>query len=241
MVDGQQKDYSVEKVVGIILARGGSKGIPRKNIISFCGKPLIVWTIEHLQEVSKIHSIWVSSDDEEILSVARDCGVRAIKRPREISTGSSSSESGWIHALSLIEQEMGPVDIVVAPQVTSPLRSNGEISQALDRFCSEKYDSMFSCSIFDDLTLWNLRSSGFESVNFDYKNRVPRQQQISKQYVENGSFYIFKSTILKSFQNRLGGKIGIFPMESWKVFEIDELQDIRLCEALMREYILEKQ
>lgn len=238
MVDGLLKVYSMKRIVGIILARGDSKGIPRKNVIPFCGKPLIEWTIKHLQEVKKLHSIWVSSENEEILSVAKNCGVKIIERPKNLSTDTSSSESGWLHALDKIEHSIGNVDIVVAPQVTSPLRHKQEISKALDKFCFENYDSLFSSAVFDDLTLWNLNSKEFKSVNFDYKNRQTRQQCDSKQYVENGSFYIFKSEILRHFGNRLGGKIGVYPLESWKIFEIDNIEDVKICEILMRKLIL---
>ncbi|MBA7564387.1 CMP-N,N'-diacetyllegionaminic acid synthase [subsurface metagenome] len=223
-------------VVAIILARGGSKGIPGKNIIDFCGKPLIVWTIEQLQQTRGINSIWVSSDSEEILSISQACGAETIHRPAEISSDAATSESGWLHALDYIEKKVDCIDIVVAPQVTSPLRESADIERGLSDFREQKCDSMFSCSIVEDLFFWEKMPGGkLRSVSYDYRNRK-RRQDISKKYIENGSFFLFKPEILRKFNNRFGGKIGVTQMEFWKMFQIDKPSDIKLCQIIMRGY-----
>lgn len=225
-------------IVAIVLARGGSKGIPGKNTIDFCGKPLIVWTIEQLQQVRGIHSIWVSSDSQGILSISRDCGVETIRRPDDISGNTATSESGWLHALEIIESKVGIVDIVIAPQVTSPLRGPEDVERGLRDFQEQKCDSMFSCSLAEDLYFWEKMSDGtLRSVNYDYKSRK-RRQDIPKQYIENGSFYLFKPEVLRQHNNRLGGKIGMTEMEFWKMFQIDSMEDLKMCEALMRVFLL---
>lgn len=94
-----------KQVVAVILARGGSKGIPHKNIINFCGKPLIAWTIEHCHHAG-IKEVYVSSDSEEILNVAQSYGALSIKRPEVISGDSATSESGWLHALEVIDKKI---------------------------------------------------------------------------------------------------------------------------------------
>ncbi len=226
-------------VVAIILARGGSKGIPRKNIIDFCGKPLIVWTIEQLQHTKGINSIWVSSDSKEILTVGQASGAEIIRRPAEISRDSATSESGWLHALEIIESKVGMVDIVLAPQVTSPLRESRDMERGLSDFQEQKCDSMFSCSVAEDLFFWEKMSDGaLRSVNYNYRNRSLRQN-MPKQYIENGSFYLFKPEVLKQYNNRLGGKIGMTKMKFWKMFEIDSLEDLKMCEALMETFLLD--
>jgi len=227
-------------VVAIILARGGSKGIPGKNIINFCGKPLIVWTIEQLQQSRGINSVWVSSDSEKILSVSETFGAEIIHRPAEISGDAATSESGWLHAIDYIENKVGCVDLVVAPQVTSPLRELVDIERGLRDFQEQKCDSMFSCSLAEDLFFWEKIPDGvLRSVNYDYRNRS-RRQDIPKQYIENGSFYLFKPEVLRKFNNRLGGKIGVTQMEFWKMFQIDKPSDIKLCQIIMRGYGLNK-
>jgi len=225
-------------VVAIILARGGSKGIPGKNIIDFCGKPLIVWTIEQFQRAKGVDSIWVSSDSEEILAIGRSCNVETIRRPDDISSDVATSESGWLHALEIIESKVGKVDIAIAPQVTSPLREPADIERGLHDFQDQKCDSMFSCSVAEDLFFWEKMPDGtLRSINYDYSNRK-RRQDIPKQYIENGSFYIFRPEILKQYNNRFGGKIGMTQMEFWKMFEIDSMEDIKMCEALMKAFLL---
>lgn len=226
-------------VIAIILARGGSKGIPGKNIVDFCRKPLIVWTIEQLQQTKGLHSIWVSSDSEAIFSISKTCGVEIIHRPVEISGDSATSESGWLHALEIIENKIGKVDIVVAPQVTSPLRESHDIEHGLTDFQKQNCDSMFSCSVVEDLFYWEKMPDGtLRSVNYDYRNRS-RRQDTPKQYIENGSFYLFKPEVLKQYDNRFGGKIGMTQMEFWKMFEIDSMEDLKMCEALMKAFLLD--
>ena len=227
--------------VAIILARGGSKGIPGKNIIDFCGKPLIVWTIEQFQRAKGIDSIWVSSDSEDILDIARNCNIETVRRPEDISGDRATSESGWLHALEHIESKAGKVDMIIAPQVTSPLRESADIECGLREFQEGKWDTLFSCSVAEDLFFWEKMSdSTLSSINYDYKNRG-RRQEIPKQYIENGSFYIFKPEVLRQYNNRLGGRIGMTQMEFWKMFEIDSMEDIRMCEALMKTFILNVQ
>lgn len=224
--------------VAIILARGGSKGIPNKNIIDFCGKPLIAWTIEQINEIKKINSIWVSSDSESILETGKKYGAETIFRPPEISGDTATSESGWLHALSVIEERIGRVDIVLAPQVTSPLREPKDIEKGLDLFEEYGFDSMFSCCVAEDLLFWGKASDGsLESINYNFENRGRRQDR-KKQYIENGSFYIFRPEILKRYNNRLGGKIGTVEMELWKMFEIDNFEDLKICETLMKAFII---
>ena len=224
-------------VSAIILARGGSKGIPNKNIIDFCGKPLIAWTIEQCLSSKHISEVWVSSDSQEILEVVKEYGAKTIKRPDDISGDFATSESAWLHAIEFIERD-GDIDFVLAPQITSPLREAQDIDNAIELFQSEKYDSMFSSSIAEDLFFWKEdKRHELQSVNYDYLNRQ-RRQDIQEQIIENGSFYIFKSEIIKKYNNRFGGKIGHSKMESWKMFEIDNLEDIRMCGALMREFLI---
>jgi len=226
-------------VVAIILARGGSKGIPNKNIIDFCGKPLIVWTIEQLQVVKGIDSIWVSSDSEEILSISQTCNAEIIHRPAEISSDIATAESGWLHALEYIGKKIGHVDLVVAPQVTSPLRESSDIECGLKDFYKQQCDSLFSCSIVEDLFFWKKMPDGkLKSISYDYKNRK-RRQDIPKKYIENGSFYLFKPEVLREYNNRFGCKIGMTEMEFWKMFEIDSMKDLKMCEVLMKAFLLD--
>jgi len=223
----------------IILARGGSKGIPGKNIMDFCGKPLLAWTIEQCASSKLVRNVWVSSDCSEILTIAQEYGAKAIQRPISISDDSASSESGWLHAIDYIENiESAAIDLVLAPQVTSPLRETSDIDNALEQFISGNFDSLFSCSVAEDLFFWQkLPDKSLASVNYDYLNRK-RRQDIKEQLIENGSFYLFTPELIREKNNRLGGRIGCAEMEFWKMNEIDSIEDIRMCSALMKEFLL---
>jgi len=141
------------RVVAIIPARGGSKGVPNKNIMNFCGKPLIAWTIEHCSQSKYIDEVWVSSDSKEILDISEKYGAKIIQRPSNISDDLASSESAWIHAVEFIEGN-NKIDLVFAPQVTSPLREVQDIDNAFELFQDGEYDSMFASSIVEGCFFW---------------------------------------------------------------------------------------
>tara|TARA_B100001250_G_C19740752_1_gene762953 strand:- start:80 stop:778 length:699 start_codon:yes stop_codon:yes gene_type:complete len=229
-------------ISAVILARGGSKGIPDKNFIDFCNKPLIAWTIEQVQESDMVQDVWVSSDSKTILEIASNLGANTIKRPDNIAADDSTSESGWIHAVDYIEnQTQKKLDIIFAPQVTSPLRTKEDIDKGIDTFIQQGCDSLFSSCLAEDLFFWEKDNTGkLRSVNYDFKERK-RRQEIDEKYIENGSFYIFSPEVLKQFNNRFGNKIGTFIMESWKMHEIDSYEDIKICEAIMKEFLIIKE
>jgi CMP-N,N'-diacetyllegionaminic acid synthase len=221
----------------VVLARGGSKGIPGKNTIDFLGKPLIAWTIEQCSYDENVSDIWVSSNDSSILSVAKKYGAKTIERPENISGDLASSEAAWLHAINYLNENDIQVDAILAPQVTSPLRETSDINKAIKKFVKGNYDSLFSASLANDLFFWEESHESLNSVNYDYKNRK-RRQDFKKQIIENGSFYIFKPEILREYKNRLGGRIGFSTMDFWKMFEIDNNEDLRMCSALMREFLI---
>ena len=221
-------------IVAIIPARGGSKGIPKKNLLPVDGQPLIRWSINKAKGCDALNgNIYVTSDDQEILDAAKEFGATPILRPHEISGDKATSESALLHALEEIESQKGQVDAIVFLQPTSPLRESKDIENALDKFQNEKLDSLFSASKLEDFFIWTESNNTLTSLNYDYKNRK-RRQDVPSQYVENGSFYIVKPEILKSENNRLGGKIGLFLMDPWKITEIDSLEDKVLCEFYIK-------
>lgn len=224
------------RILAVIAARGGSKGIPRKNLIELCGKPLLAWSIEQARAARAITEVAVSSDADEILSVAAAFGAVAVRRPADIAGDTASSESAWLHALDAMEWQSGPFDLVVAMQATSPIREPSDIDRAISLFTSEALDSVLTVCEVEDFFTWRVGAGGLaESVNYDWRNRR-RRQEIEKRYLENGSFYVFRPTQLRQTMNRLGGRIGMFVMERHKMFQIDRPEDIRLCEAIMRGY-----
>ena len=138
----------------------------------------------------------------------------------------------------IISEYLISPDIIVFLQATSPLRLIDDIDNALKHFLNEKADSLFSVTKFDDLTLWKKENNRWKSLNFDYKNRL-RRQNMSVNYIENGSIYIFKPEILIKYNNRLGGKMIIYEMKFWQTWEIDSMQEVDLIEYYMKKYNLD--
>lgn len=227
-------------IIAIILARGGSKSIPKKNIINFCGEPLICWTIKQAKNSKFISDVWVSSDNDEILEISEKSGSKIIKRPKNLSNDSSSSTSALIHAVNKIEKIVKKIDLIIVLQATSPVREIKDIDSAIGIFKEKKYDSLFTSTKFEGRFIWKQnKMKKLTSINYDFKKRK-RRQEIEEQFLENGSFYIFKPIILKKYSNFLGGKIGTFTMDMWKSFEIDEYSELEICELFMKKYILKK-
>jgi len=220
--------------VAIIPARGGSKGIPGKNTLLVAGKPLLAWSIEHALRSAKIHSVWVTSDSPEILDIANTYGARTILRPADISGDKATSEEAWIHALNEIKLSI-EVDLVVCIQPTSPVRGRNDLDEAIAKYRKEKFDSLLSVTQIEDYFEWRMGKSGAESINYDYSNRK-RRQDIEVKYLENGSFYIVSPEALVKNKNRLGGYVGFYEQEKYKMFQIDNIEDVALCEAILIGY-----
>jgi N-acylneuraminate cytidylyltransferase len=224
------------RTLAVIAARGGSKGIPHKNLIDLCGKPLLAWTVEQAGAATGVDMVAVSSDDDAILLTAERHGAVPVKRPEQISDDTASSESAWHHALDALDATHGPFTRVVALQATSPIREPSDIEGALAEYEREGLDSLLSVCEIEDFFMWRKGEDGQpQSVNYDYITRR-RRQEIQRRYLENGSFYVFKPHLLREGNNRLGGRIGLFVMERHKMFQIDRPEDVTLCSVIMRGY-----
>lgn len=220
--------------LAIILARGGSKGIPKKNIIDLAGRPLIAWSIEQAKNSQLLDIVFVSTDDDEIADISRQCGAEIIRRPAELASDSSSSEEALLHAIDFIEHERKiEIGIIVFLQATSPLRKKDDIDNALRQYVVKKADSLFSCVKLKDHFIWRKEKDSYCSMNYDYRDRKPRQK-IEPQYLENGSIYILRPEMIKNQHNRLGGKIAVYEMPLWQSFQIDTPDDIGICEYYIK-------
>lgn len=225
----------MNKILAFIPARGGSKGIPNKNIKLFNGKPLIEWTINSALQSKRVNKVVVSSDSKKILSISKKLGAEIVLRPKNISGDLATTESAIKH---YIKKSKDLYETVVLLSPTSPLREVGDIDNAIKEFKSKKLDSCFSASRLSDFLIWKFskKTKKYESINYDFKNRGRRQNR-ELNYVENGSIYVFKTNLIKYQNNRIAGKIGMYLMNFWKSFEIDEKNDWKLLETIQKIYI----
>lgn len=220
-------------VLCIIPARGGSKRIPRKNALCIAGKPLVAHSIEQAKRSQHVRKVIVSTDDSEIAEISERFGAEVIRRPESISQDESSSEEALKHALSEVEKSGFQADLVVFLQCTSPVRDDGDIDRALETFWKEQSDSLFSVCR-NDRFLWRKVDGEMKSLNYDYRQRH-RDQDHPEEYRENGSIYVFKPSILRQYNNRLGGKIAIYKMDYWESFQVDSEEHLALCEWILEQ------
>lgn len=221
-------------VIAVIPARGGSKGIPRKNLRLLAGKPLIVHTIEQSRQSSWVTETVVSTNDDEIACVSESAGATVVRRPADISGDQASSESTLIHAIhSLLHQGRPLPDLTVFLQCTSPVRRPGDIDAAAAMLMQKGADSLLSVSPSHRF-LWTEEGDEARSVNYDFRNR-PRRQDMAPQYVENSSIYVFRTQALLDSGNRLSGKVALYPMDEEAAVDIDSMVDMKLAELILLE------
>ena len=228
------------RCVAIIPARGGSRGIPRKNLYPIAGKPLLAYTVEHAKAASAVDRVIVSTDDREIATVAEQYGAEVVWRPAEISGDSAPSEAALIHALDEIAGRDGyRPELVVMLQATSPLREVDDVQLAIEMLLTEHADSLFSaCAVHG--FVWRKDAQGFSSLSYDYRARQPRQAS-PEDFIENGSIYVTRHELLRQTRNRLGGRIAMYLMDPLNSFQVDEPADLALIERLLRSRALTSQ
>ena len=205
-------------ILGLIPARGGSKGVPGKNIKEICGKPLIAWTIEKALRSKKLDKVVVSTDSDEIADISARFGAEVLRRPAELATDNASTQDVMVHALGNY-----PADTVVLLQPTSPCRSEGLIDSCIEEFQDVGYDSL---------------ATGFICDYKEYgKNTLPRQQ-IEGFFYDDGNVYVIKaSNILAG--DRYGKNIGRKLISRWENAEIDDEFDFWLLGKILEKQITE--
>lgn len=216
----------------IIPARAGSKGIIGKNIIDFCGKPLIAWSIEQGLNSKCVSNVYISTDGEDIAKESERYGAKVIWRPSELATDISSSEDAIRHAIAEIEKNED-FDSLIFLQATSPIRRYYDIDMAVDLYYEKSYNSLFSMAILEDYCLWKTEDNRLRSFTYDYRNRGRRQER-KPIYLENGSIYVFSKDLFLKENNRLGGSIGMYEMPFNCSYEIDIDEDVKRCEYFMK-------
>ena len=215
----------------LIPARGGSKGIKNKNLKNFNKKPLIYWTIKQAIQSKFSSDIYVTSDSNSILNFSKKIGIKTIKRPKNIAKDISSTEEAILHFLknSKINYEN-----IILLQPTSPLRKIKDIDNAFDLFIQNKCKSLFSVSFFSDFTVWKTLKNKIVPFSYNPNKRIIRQKD-TKYFIENGSIYIFKSSIIKKNMNRIDvNSFAIYKMNKLQFFEIDDIEDFKICEHIFK-------
>lgn len=226
-----------KRVLCVIPARGGSKGLPGKNIKMLSGKPLIAYSIGQALESRYIDRVMVSTEDEGISDVSRRYGAEVpFKRPAELAEDESSVIDVLLHALDWVERVEGALfEMVVLLHATTPLRLTRDIDACIEMLVKEGADNVFSVSEAH-------RNPYFNMVEIDTRGRVRKvkdggyvtRQAAPKVFDMNASIYVWWTDVLKEMKRTFLEKSRIYKMPRERSVDIDDALDFRVAEALLR-------
>ncbi len=215
--------------IAIIPARGGSKGIPNKNLQTVGGITLLARTVSACLKSDSITAVYVSTDSDEIAAVALKSGAQVIRRPADISGDTASSESALLHALNEIEKTSSLPSNVLFAQCTSPFISHTDIDGILQLL--KDHDSALTVT-HNHAFIWRRDNSGNAiGINHDSAIRLPRQQ-LDPEFKETGALYAMNIDQFRKSGHRFFGRIGMYEVPVDRSMEIDDPEDLRLANTL---------
>lgn len=228
------------RILGIVPARGGSKGIPRKNLADVCGKPLIAYSIEtgrQLLENGTLARCVVSTDDEEIASCARALGADVpFLRPAAAATDAAKALAYVLHALEVLEPQDGAYDAVMLLQPTSPIRNAAVIAEAVARMSAGQSDSLISCyreEYINELVMYDPQADGTLVPRSPLHNKGVRRQEHGPAMVRNGALYVTRTAYLKATGSLVCDRPVLLEMSKLDSIDVDAPDDLILLRAVM--------
>ncbi|MBQ4646037.1 MAG: acylneuraminate cytidylyltransferase family protein [Candidatus Gastranaerophilales bacterium] len=226
------------EILSIIPARGGSKGIKRKNLKPILNKPLVAYTIEASLKSKYITKTIVSSEDSEILEVSKSFGAEIIKRPDELAADETKTTPVMLHVIEELEKQGYKADYIVLLQPTCPLRDENYINNAFDYYFQkqkEGYDSCFSAfSVGYTHAKWRILHDDKLEGLYDFRIR-PRRQETEQHYkmiCENGAFYALPWNTLKEVKDFIGYNPCAYI--TLRVIDIDTIEDFKKVEEIIK-------
>jgi CMP-N,N'-diacetyllegionaminic acid synthase len=226
--------YKNKTFLAIIPARGGSKRLPRKNVLDLNGKPLIAYSIEAGLKSKYIDKVIVTSDDDEILTISERYGADTIKRPDELASDTATTFDAIKHAMENCER----YDYIILLQPTSPLRNEKHIDEAIELLESKNADAVVSVCEMDHSPLWSNTLNDSLSMSDFLKDEVvnKRSQDLEKYYRLNGAIYICNiKKFLKEESFFLKDNVFAYKMDRKKSIDIDEKIDFEITKIMLRE------
>lgn len=215
----------------LIPARGGSKGIPRKNLMPVAGRPLIGWTIGQALTLADA-VVAVSTEDDEIAAVAAGLGAHVIQRPSDLARDTTPTEPVVEHAITELGRDGREFERVMLLQATSPVRLPGTLRRAMAEFAMSAADSMVGV-VAQAPFFW--RAGASVTSEYDFRDRPRRQELRPEQlfYRETGSLYLTKTDVYRREHNRLGGDIALFVMDEIEGIDVDTPAELALAEQTL--------
>jgi len=231
------------KIVGCIFARGGSKGLPGKNIRMFCGKPLLAWSVEHAKAIERLSRIIVSTDSEDIAQIALDYGAEVpFLRPTELAQDSSPEWMAWRHLLNYLrEEEHYMPEIMVSTPATSPLRIPQDIDDCIDKYITSSADMVITVTESHRNPWFNMvKTKQDGSVGIVNTPKVPiyRRQDAPTVFDMSTVAYVARPDYVMQEMEIFKGKIHAVEVPVERAVDIDTLFDFQLAEFIMRQRTL---
>lgn len=231
------------EILAIIPARGGSKGVPRKNIKELDGKPLIAWTIEAALKSKYIDRVVVSTEDREISIISEENGAEVpFLRPLHLSNDDTPTIDVIVYTINELKKRYNySPQYVILLQCTSPLRNVNNVDEAIERFINNKEcDSLVSVSEVEHTPYWNkmISKDGYITNFIDYdENKLTRRQQFESVYRLNGAIYISSKENLVKFNSFLTVKTIPYIMSRKSSIDIDDIDDFGIAEYFLKNNI----
>ena len=227
--------YKGKNVLCLIPARGGSKGLPKKNLLSIAGKPLVAHSIETAKKIKLIDEIYVSTEDKKIKKIVLDYGAKVIDRPLELATDSTNILDVFKHMIDIIPltKEKNVILVIFLP--TAPIRNTNEMKKCIQTFNEDNMDFIISVAKSKIRPGWLfLERNGFLEFLMKGKQEVNRQEQENAYYYLTGSIFVTSSFFLKKHKNLpIGGKMKKFLVDEIHALDIDTKLDFELCKFVM--------
>tara|TARA_B100001123_G_scaffold437566_1_gene570044 strand:- start:31107 stop:31793 length:687 start_codon:yes stop_codon:yes gene_type:complete len=222
-----------KRVLAITLARGGSKRVPKKNMVDICGQPLLKYTIDEVKKSEFIDDYVVSSDDQEIISFVKSLGISTVLRPTGLAKDTSKSSDAILHVLSIVP---GDYDYIVEVMCTNPLKLACDIDGVI-----KKLDDLGGDSAVSVCRVWDYHPSRIKFIEndtlVDVYPEVPesrRQDLTPPAYIRNGSIYAFRVKTIKEYGSRLGDVTRPYIMPESRTINIDEPIDLELARIMVK-------
>lgn len=224
-------------MLAIIPARGGSKGVPRKNIKDLAGKPLIYYTIKTAKESNHIDRIIVSTDDEEIADIALKYGAEVpFLRPEELATDKAKAIDNYIYTINkLNEMNSDVIEEFIVLQPTSPLRTTSDIDNAIKIFYENKADTVISVVKAEHPPIWykKINDKGVLADYFPFADNSLNRQEAEETYLPNGAIYIFNYEALIKNYRYYNSQTYPYVMKRENSIDVDTILDFKLAELLL--------
>lgn len=225
-------------IYAFVFARGGSKGLPGKNLKNLLGKPLLQYSIETALGVSRIDKVFVSTEDREIERAALDCGAIVIRRPPELASDTSPEWLSWQHAILWVKKKFGDFDGFVSLPTTSPLRFVSDVESAIDRWSDAQADICIGVTPSSRSPFFNMiteDSTGLSYLLSRPEAEVSRRQDAPDVFDITTVVYVARPVFVEENYGMFSGKVVNIKIPKERAVDIDDMLDFKFAETIMRE------